>query len=88
MKFVNIGEDLRIVRKDEYNWQIQRLQKKQWLPWPHTNYYGTLVGALKSIPATLMQTSDKNSLQAILRGLRGIQETIETAVSHREFLRG
>lgn len=78
---IKIDEQWRIVRVDEYNWQVQRNEK----PWPHVNYYGTLFSAMKALPATMLHLEAKNSVAEVRRLTIGIADKIEAAANRASF---
>jgi hypothetical protein len=80
---IQIELGLRVARVDEYNWQIQRLAKGKWAPWPRENYYGTLPNALKALPATLLGAEASGTLANVERRVRAISEAIDSAIRWR-----
>ena len=70
---IEIGQDWRIIRADEFNWEIQHKGKFK-------GFYGKLPDALHALPASMLGEAAKNSLAEVVRGQKAIQATIEAAV--------
>lgn len=70
---VTIDKHWRILRADPMNWEIQYKGKFQ-------GYYGTIVAALKALPAKMLDEEAKGTLNDLLRYAEGIRTTIERAI--------
>ena len=77
---IRVNDELRIVRVDEYNWQIQKQKAGDWKPWPRDNFYGRLPDALLALPATMLGEDARGSLADVQRSLAGIVEEVALAV--------
>lgn len=74
---VTIDDNWRILRSDELNWEIQYKPKDKWT---FQGYYGTISGALRALPAKMLNEVAKNDLADVLRSVEGISATIERAI--------
>ena len=74
---VTVDDHWRIVRADPMNWEIQFKTAKGW---QFQGYYGTIVAALKVLPAKMLGESAKGTLNDLLRNVEGIRESIEKAI--------
>jgi hypothetical protein len=65
----------RIVRVDDYNWQIQGPKLRT-----DGHFFFDIATALKALPATLLNAEAKNSLAVVLERLTAIDATIDRAI--------
>lgn len=62
---IKIDDDWRIIRADEYNWEIQRKLK-------FYGFYGCLTRAFEAVAGKMLDSEAKDSLQAALESHRAI----------------
>jgi hypothetical protein len=67
---ITVDENWRIVRADDYNWEIQFHRK-------FYGYYGNLLHAFQALPAKMLGEAAKSSLATLIDTQKGICETIE-----------
>lgn len=74
---IEIDDQFSIVRFDELNWQIQKDGK----PFPRENYYGTLHGAFRGLPAAMLQPDSKTHVAEFIAMHRHVFERIDNVLS-------
>lgn len=74
-----IDSEWRLVRIDEFNWQIQYGGKNE-QGFKARGFYSSLLTALSALPAKMLSEEAKNSLATVLDAQKGILERIEKAV--------
>lgn len=70
---VTVDPHWRIVRFDEFNWQIQYKGEFK-------GYYSHLLDALKALPTKMLDTQAQGTLEQVLELNRTLQARIETAL--------
>ena len=70
---IHVDDDWKIVRADEYNWEIQKKGKFK-------GYYGKLTEALKALNAHMLGDKAKGSLEDLIGLQKAIQNKIESAL--------
>lgn len=87
---VQIDENWRIIRFDEFNWRVQRLNLAlsgdQWQEYPlGGGYFGKLPDALKSIPSSMLNFEAVNTLASLGLSLNAISDKVDAAASRAVF---
>jgi hypothetical protein len=68
-----VDDEWRIIRVDEYNWEIQKKGKFK-------GYYGKITEALKALNGHMLGDKAKSSLEDILELQKAIVDKIESAL--------
>lgn len=75
---IPISDKWRIVRKDEYNWEIQHKKEGKWT---FFGYYGNLVDAFKDLARKMLNKVATGDISDVLAQQREINRTIEQALN-------
>jgi len=76
---IQVDDHWRVVHTDNHNWEVQyRATAKA--SWGFCGYYGSLMAALQSLPAKMLDPVAQGSLEQIVELKRGIVARIETTL--------
>lgn len=77
-QIIEINEEWRIVRADEWNWEIKFKGKSK-------GYYGRLRHAFEALADKMIDQKPCNSVALVLNELKGIREVVEAAANRAVF---
>lgn len=83
-QIVTVDDNWRIVRADEFNWEIQHRIKGDW---KSSGHYGRLTVALNALDGKMLGEEAKGSLNELIAMQKAIVEVIDQAAKSLKWLK-